>query len=310
MIRRSGTTAGWLLRLLCLVAGLVAAVTGAGAELPPVAIGFYMPVIREVSRRDVEISLRFWVEELARSINLTYKPVQFYTDMAELKRDMDAGHINYLVATSMGVAQHFTPEELGDGFSGYKQNPEHLLLVTRRDANIASLADLAGKRMGVLGGDELSEIYLETMLLKIWGKADWSRLGPVIREARSSKLAHRLFFDQLDAALIYRSGYEAAVTLNPQVGQRLRVLDEYTFKMRSPHIGLFSSKVPYEQREIISRAALKLNDTTRGRQVLQIYQADDLVRTGVAELDPYYKLLATRKALRGATSGAPRKGGR
>jgi hypothetical protein len=35
--------------------------------LPPVAIGFYLPVVRDLPRKDVEVSLRFWVEELARS---------------------------------------------------------------------------------------------------------------------------------------------------------------------------------------------------------------------------------------------------
>lgn len=310
MFPRSGARTRTTVRLLCLVAGLIAAVAGARAELLPVAIGFYMPVIREVSRRDVEISLRFWVEELARSINLTYKPIQFYHDMAELKRDMDAGRINFLVATSMGVALHFAPEELGDGFSGYKQNPEHLLLVTRREAGIAGIADLAGKRIGLLEGDELSDIYLETLMLKAWGKADWARLGTVAREQRSSKLAHRLFFDQIDAAFIYRSGYEAAVALNPQVGQRLRVLEDYTFKTRSPHIGLFGARVTPEQRETIAKAALKLNDTARGKQVLQIYQADEMVRTRVSDIEPYYKLLATRRALLAAPRGDSRKGGR
>jgi hypothetical protein len=270
--------------------------------LPPVAIGFYMPVMREISRRDVEVSLRFWVEELARSISLTYRPVQYYDSMDEMKRDMAAGKINFIVANGMGVAQHFSPAELGDGFSGYKDLPENLLLVVRRDAGIRSAADLAGKRIGLLDRDELTDLYLETLLLKAWGKADWGRLGPVTRETRSGKLAHRLFFGQADAALIYRSGYEAAVALNPQVGQRLMILDDYTFKTRSPHIGLFSSQVPRDQRETIAKAAMKLNDTVRGRQVLQIYQADRLVLTAVRELDPYYELLEEHRALKAAAT--------
>jgi hypothetical protein len=289
--------------LLCLVACLGTAWADAP---PPMAIGFFMPVIRDVPRKDVEISLRFWTEELARSIKVTYKPIQFYESMDELKRDIDAGKINFMVATSMGVARHFNQNELGDGFSGYKEVPEHLLMVVRRDAGIRTPADLAGKRVALLDGDELSDVYLEVLMLKAWGKTDWARLGPVSRELRSSKLAHRLFFGQADAALILRSGYEAALALNPQVGQRLQVLEDYTFKTRSPHIGLFSAKVRPEHREAITQSALKLNDTARGRQVLQIYQADSMVRTPVHDIDLYRELIETHRALKAAAATGAR----
>lgn len=272
--------------------------TARAEPLPPVTIGFYTPVIRDVPRKDVEVSLRFWIEELARSLSLTYKPVQFYDDLAVLRRDMASGKINFLVANSMGVVQHFPPGELSDAFSGYKNIPEHLLLVVSRGAGIRGLADLAGKRIGLLEGDELSDVYLETLLMKTWGgKPDWHRLGPISRESRSGKLAHRLFFNQIDAALMFRSGFDAALALNPQVGQRLEVLEEYTFKIRSPHIGLFTSQMRPEQREQITQAAMKLNDTARGRQVLQIYMADSMVRTQISDLDPYRALLETHRGL-------------
>lgn len=275
----------------------------ARAEPPPVAIGFYLPVIRDLPRKDVEVSLRFWVEELARGLGLNYQPVQMYDDLPSLKHDLTSGKVNFLVTTAMGAVQHFAPEELADGFSGYKQDANHLLLVVRRDAGIGAPGDLAGKRLALTESDELSDLYLETLLLKAWGKADWKRLGPVTREQRSSKLAHRLFFGQADAALLYRNGYQAALALNPQLGQRLQVLDDFTFKMRSPHIGLFSAQVHPKDRETITQAALRLNETARGRQVLQIYQADNMVRTPLRDLAPFRELLETHRRLLARSTG-------
>jgi len=269
----------------------------ARAEPPPVAIGFYLPVVRDLPRKDVEVSLRFWVEELARNLGLTYRPVQMYDDLAALKRDMDSGKVNFLVTTAIGAVKHFAPEELADGFAGYKSKPDHLLLVVRRDAGISTPGDLAGKRIALMEGDDLSDLYLETLLLKAWGKADWKRLGLLSREQRSGKLAHRLFFGQTDAALIYRNGYEAALALNPQLGQRLQVLNDFSFRIRSPHIGVFSAQVRAEHREAITQATLRLNQTARGRQVLQIYQADDLVRTTLQELAPFRELIETHRQL-------------
>jgi hypothetical protein len=275
---------------------------GVHAEPPPsVAIGFYTPVIRDLPRKDVEVSLRFWIEELARSIGVDYKPVRFYDDYASLRRDLLDGEINFIVATTMGIVQHIPASELADGFSGYKLADDNLLLVVRRDAGIRSPADLAGKRVGILDGDELSQVYLETLMMRAWGQPDWGRLGAISREQRSSKLTHRLFFGQDDAALIHRNGYEAALALNPQIGQKLEILDDYSFKARSPHIGLFSSRVSPEHRELVTQGGINLNNNVRGRQVMDIYHADRMVRTPVSDLDPVWELIKTHRALKTAS---------
>lgn len=289
--------------LFALPLWLVLGCASASSETPPVAIGFFTPVIREVSRKDVEVSLRFWIEELARSLGLTYKPVQFYDDGEAMRRDMASGRINFVVSTSLALVRHFPLEELANGFAGYKNSPDNLILVVRRDSGIQRPEDFSGKRICLLEGDELSDLYLETLMLKAWGKVDWERLGPVSRELRSSKLAHRMFFGQADAALLYRSGYDAALALNPQIGQRLNVIEAYTFKIRSPHIGLFSTQVRPEHREQIIQAALKLNETARGRQVLQIYQADNITRTQVRDLEPLRELLESHRALMARVPG-------
>ncbi len=293
--------------LILLLAGSV----GVRAEaLPPIAMAFQTSVIRDLPRRDVEISLRFWIEELSRTLNLPYKPVRFYDSMADLKRDMANGTVNFMVANSMDVAEHFSLNELADGFAGYKNEPDHLLLVVRRDAGISSAADLIGKRLALTENDQLAAIYLETLMLQGVGKLDMTPTVPAFLEQRSNKLAHRLFFGQADAALIYRNGYESALALNPQIAQRLKVLDEYSLKIRSPHIGLFSALVRPEHREAIAQGAMTLNSTARGRQVLQIYLADALVPTSPKDLAPFQRLLEQHRMLKASAKGTARKGGR
>lgn len=298
----------WCSRILCTLLGLCFAAAVSAAELvTPIAIGFHTPVYRDVPRKDVEISLKFWVEELAQSLNLRFKPIRFYDDIGDLRRDMKSGDINFLIASSMAVAQHFSAGELRGGFSGLKSAPGHLLLVVRRDAGIRTLADLAHKRVAILAQDELSEVYLETLLMKSGGKPDGSELANVFREKRSNALVHRLFFNQADVALVNRNSFEAALAMNPQVGQQMVVLDDHTFKGVSPHIGLFSSDVSQSDIDAITRSALTLGNTPRGRQVLDIYNADAMVKTKVEDLQPFWDLLALNRSLQ--KSLAPRKKG-
>lgn len=275
---------------------------------PPIAIGFYTQVFRDVPRADVEVSLRFWTDELAQLVKLKFKPIRFYDHMDDLRRDMRSGEINFIVATSMGVAQYFSMDELRDGFSGLKNVPDHLFLVVRRDSGIRTPADLAGKRVAMLEADELSEIYLDTLMMKALGRAAASGAPSVTHEKRSSTLVHRVFFNQSDAALVRRNTYEAAAALNPQIEQQLRVLETYTFKGRSPHIGLFTARVSAQDAQAITRSAMTLGTSARGRQVLDIYNADSMVLTKVTDLDPFLDLLTQYRTLKGALGSSKKKG--
>lgn len=275
---------------------------------PPVAIGFYTPVFRDVPRADVEVSLKFWIDELAQLVKLKFKPIRFYDRMEDIKRDMKSGEVNFMVATSMGVAQYFAMDELRDGFSGLKNIPDHLFLVVRRASGIHSPADLAGKRVAILDGDELSEVYLDTLMMKALGKSAATGSPSITREKRSSTLVHRVFFNQADAVLVRRNTYEAASALNPQIGQQLQVLEAYSFKGRSPHIGLFSSRMALHDAEAITRSAMTLGSTARGRQVLDIYNADSMVQTKVQDLEPFLDLLAQHRTLKDALGITKKKG--
>lgn len=277
------------------------------AEPPPFAFGVYLPTIREVPRKDIEVSMRFWFEELARMSVIKIRPVRYYDDMASLKRDVNAGDIDFFIASAMGVAEVFPPGELRDGVVSYKTVDDDLLLIVRRDAGIRSIKDMAGKRFAMLDADELSKVYLETLLLSVWGPTGADRLTAISLEPRSSKLTHRLFFGQADAALVYRSGYEAALELNPQIGQRLQVLDAYTFKTRSPFIGLFGAHVDDSFRELLIKIMLTVGETPRGRQVLQLYQGNVMARASVSEIAPYKALLDKRRLLRQSGSGLKEK---
>jgi ABC-type phosphate/phosphonate transport system substrate-binding protein len=252
----------------------------------------------------VEIALRFWIEELVKEAKISYKPLRVYDQLDAMRRDLDDGQINFIVASSMGIVVHFRKEDLADGFSGYKSKPEDLLLVVRRDASIHSPVDLTGKRMALLESDELTDVYLPTLLMRAGLRADLSQLGAVTRLPNTAKQVYSLFFRNADAALIYRNSYETALSLNPQIGQRLQVLDAYTFKTRSPYTALFSSRLSPEQRELMTDAALRLSDSPRGRQVLDLYRADLFERTRVEDLAPYRQLLQDYRTLRVTTEMA------
>ena len=297
MMRRWYTRACWL------VLWALAAPLGAFAQSDPaIAIGFYVPVIRDVPRKDVELSLRFWIEELARSGKLDYKPVRMFDNMPDLKRAFDAGSVNLVVGTAMGLVQHFGPNDFADAFTGRKESQDDLILIAGSEAGILGPADLIGKRVSLLDGDELTDIYLGTLLMKAGHPAGLRQLGLIARESSAIKQVHNVFFGRSHAAMVYRASYETARALNPQIAQRVLVLEEFTFKTRSPYTALFSSRMSAQDRETITLTALKMGNSPRGRQIMQIYHSDVMERSYVADLGPYRELLQTFNTLTAAST--------
>ncbi len=274
---------------------LCIAPTVAHAAPPLLATGVYMQAIRDIPRKDVEITVRFWVEEIADKAGVTIKPIQLYDDLSDLKRDVVAGKVNYIVGTPMGLVQHFSDEDLAGGFTGAGAPNDALILVVRRDAGIKTPRDLAGRRVQLRERDELSEIYLNT-LLRSSGVSP-SQLEAVSTQKNANALVLKLFFNQCDAALITRNAFEVAAELNPQIRTHLQVLDAYSFEDYRDNIGLFSSSVSTEDREALIAAALKVENTPRGRQLLEIYRTDRLILSHASDLRSYRALLATHNKL-------------
>lgn len=282
--------------LLCI--GMLCGTMGlARAEDPPFAIGLYMSVIREVPRKDVELSLRFWIDELSGGHEVNYKPIKLYDDVKTMASDLKTGKINFIVAPGMDIVDELSLDELADGFAGFRHSRDDVVLLVRRDAKITTPADLRGKRLTLLDDDLLMDKYMQTLLMRAGLRSDMSQLRSVIRESRCNKQINQLFFGQADAALVYSSSYEIARELNPQIAQRVQALDAYTFHIRSPYFGLFSSSVSPEYRERITKFALLLDNTARGRQVLQVYHADVMERTQVSDLQPLRTLNEEYKKL-------------
>jgi ABC-type phosphate/phosphonate transport system substrate-binding protein len=120
-------------------------------------IAFNVKVARDLNRGDVQAALGMWAEELSGKFEVPAETL-FYDDMASLRRDFDKGKVNFVIAAGMDFARYFRAEELAEGFRGALQNDHSLLLLARRDAGIADLASLAGKRVALLKDEDRKSV--------------------------------------------------------------------------------------------------------------------------------------------------------
>lgn len=275
--------AAWLLLLTCLSAGLPAA----WAEADRFHMGFYLPGIRDANLADVRVSLQLWAEEVGAGYGLKAKAFM-YEDMGALRRDTLDGQIDMVIAPGMEMAETFAPQELSQGFTGFRRDThEGLALIVSRQGGVNSLADLRGKRLSRLSQDRLSDVFLDNLCLKESGVDchDWMA---VAEEKRDIQSIHKVFFGKADAALVRLATLRAAGELNPQIDARLQTLLEW--KTTSLSFGLMNARSTSGFRDLVLRSALQAAKTSRGRQILELFKTDYMDRVDRQDLEPFWRL--------------------
>ncbi len=288
------------MRLGCLLPLLLSLllVSASSSAAPPthesLRIGVDLSALRDASRADVEVSLKVWADELMRTLEVPAE-VQFFSAMPEVRRALDAGRINFVIGDGLDLLRHFATNDLSDGFGGLAPNEDQMFLLVRKAAGIRHARDLAGQRVALLSNNAISDLWLETYCLRAFQKTCAKAGLQVSTEQRSRQLVLKLFFDKADAALVRGYAYELAKELNPQISQRIDILERIDIYPGS--LGLFGRLVSPAFRDYVIAKVPRLHDHPRGRQILEVMQTSRVGRVPHSLLDPIRDLVREHEML-------------
>lgn len=259
------------------------------APVPPpgnenARLGMYMKIARDLNRADVRAALEIWAEELTHKFNVPSE-VFFYTDIATLRRDFEAGRVNLVVADAMSFVRHFKADELADGFTTKLNSDASLLLLARTGT---ANTNLAGKRVARIANDDISDTYLETLCLRQYGRTCQALPLTVVPVSNNHQAMTRLLFKQADMALVNRHGFELATELNPQLIHAGEVISELAFDTQ--YFGFFSSHVDPAFRRFALRSIPTTHQEVRGRQMLDVFKVEQVALANPTALKPFYQL--------------------
>lgn len=263
---------------------------------PTLRIGFFYPSISQIAdRTDILVSMNFWMQEISQNFEQASAPVQLFDNIDAMAAAYENRIINMVVAPPMSLAIHFKRNDLTDCMIGKRDHDklDSLLLIARKNNGSSTLMSLKGKHILTPENDELAEIYLNLLTLKS-AKLPYAKFfGKVSRSKQARRMLLDLFFDKADVALINQTTYDVMLELNPQIANKIQIMDVYPILSRS-----YSFVRPdYAMRERLKRDFLKVGETARGRQVLTIYQQDSLSFCDVHDLDKFDALYAEYQKL-------------
>lgn len=268
----------------------------AGSDLaskPMLMVGISAQAFPDVSVADIEVTIKLLAEELGESSGYEVM-VTAYTDEKRLQQDFEQGNINFVVTSSLILALEYDQALLTDGFRFMRESefPDRLLIVGQQRYE---LNEFRGKRVVLAQHDPMNELNMDHFVWKIF-KQDYKSSFKVLPPAEKvNQLLLKVFFGEADLTSVYQNFYETALELNPQLRTRLKVLAQMD---NVPAAGAFFRKDTQETfREKVILEALHMADKPRGKQLMEMFKCDRIVRSGVEDLMPAKQLFNARQRL-------------
>ena len=261
--------------------------------LPPLRIAISETMIEDVNLNDARAAMQTWIKRLQSDLGVAIEmdPKVFSTTDDIVRRiragQLDSAALN--VVEYQPIANLFDPTGLlvGTGASG----PDQYVVLVKRAAEFKSLSNLRGRRLNVLKSPKMcvAPAWLATLLgEEQLGPAD-GFFGSMVSDAKVSRVVLPVFFDQAEACLTSRRGFETMCELNPQVGRTLAAIASSPVLVTCFYAFRKNYQSPTRERFIDSHRTLLAS--VAGRQIATLFQFDELRVADASCLDGGLRIL-------------------
>ncbi len=267
-------------------------------------LGFYAHSATEVaSLSDIEVSMNFWAKEFmtqgAREIGfeITDGGAVLFDTMVDMRNAVERGEIDMVIAPPILLVRYFKRHELQDGFAGVLagKRSDSILVVTRRDKNIKNIGDLKGKHVLLPANDDFAEMYLDSLFLEHFHKPIQKVAGSIDKQNKSSRIVLDIYFNKADVGVVYLNAFEVTSELNPDIAQKLTILEQYSIKSRS--FSFFVRGYPFA-KEMSSLADYKFKNSERSKQILEVFKTSEIDTCKISELEAFEKFYQRYQSLK------------
>jgi len=253
--------------------------------------------LRNSAPQDIEITFNTALNDLRGNTGTVANFAVFPTTDA-LYAAFDKGEVDGIFGTAieyLGREQHLAKEKMALVFknTAVKQS---LVLLARKDESVGHVKDLRNKRLTLARYQDLEEVYLNTLLLRN-RLPEISGFFAARLDAKSPNVAIMdIFFGKTDATIVRETEYLTAVELNPQLGNKLVVVERSPPYL--PTLGSVRKELAGERIDNLMRSLRTIGDTEKGRKVLSFSNAKAIESVTDADLQSVRDLVHEYQVLK------------
>jgi phosphonate transport system substrate-binding protein len=242
---------------------------------PPLRVAISETLVFGVNLSDASAAMAVWAVEIVKTADL--KPTlsldhDWVVPSDQLLAAIRSGKVDIFCLTVQEYRQVVpyvdTSRIITDDFGG-----DELLLVVRNGSGIVNLAGLRGRSLIIQEGPgtSLAEPWLSVSLWREGLESPQRFLGHMTANTKLSQVVLPVFFGPADACVVTRRGLAIMTELNPQLGQKLKVLLASP-RMESSFFACRKDLPPHLKKPVFDRfLALRLSPTTQ--QMLTLFQS-------------------------------------
>jgi phosphonate transport system substrate-binding protein len=294
--------------ILCLRGGPVGAAEPAkDTSKPKYRVLFSNDLFNNVNHNDVLVAFKVWIETVLKNRNYPMEAeIDSYDGLDEAEKRIQEGTVDLVIFNSIDYLQTSQTNQLDAVFVAERQKKtmfDDYLLVSRRDRNFTSLADLRGKSVIFFDyGAKLGRLWMDVTLGESGLGSAGEFFGSISDATKATSIVLPVFFGKADACVVGRSSLETMQELNPQLATQLQVL---TNSVCLPESVICLPKHYAWDREAALRGLAELDTEPRGQQILLIFKINKLDPFRPEQLDGLRDLKARYDRLSPPT--APQK---
>lgn len=290
-MKRSGHLAAVFVIALVTVSTMFAFAWAENGGRPDLILAHSGAVLAEVDTKDATAAMKVWVAKLAK--DLGYTAESYITPQPErIVEDLENGDVDVVAVTSLEFLRFVKGANVELIMSHVRrgQPTQKYLLVTKTGSGLNNIGDLRQKRIAVLKNDQISLLFLNTLLLRQNLAEAPTFFSAVQEKLKSSQIILSVFFGQADACITTESSLSTVMELNPQVQKALHIVASSPPVMDS----IMVARKDYSEdlkRKLIEKCR-DLKNTPRGKQILLLFKIDDLIPANESSLDSLKQLVA------------------
>ncbi len=252
-------------------------------------IVFVQDGIGELQKPEKQIAIKFWDKYFNKSVS-NFSVSSSITTMPGFIEQLNNKKIDYVLLDGSNFIQYYQALEpkLNDEVWLVQRTDnsfEEFVLLVKQDAKINHVRQLKNTVFSLHSGYGLLRLYLEQLVAQTSNVSMAGFFNEILDAKTESQAILDVFFSKSDACLVARHVFENAIELNPAIGKKLIII-HHSKRIYAPAIYLALDGVSKKSRINFSRGVEMLNNTVRGRQILDLFGIHIIKRIDSRKLEP------------------------